>query len=123
VEILADQQDGLPLTLAQQHPLEGGERALAALRGIELQERAIRGQGVEQRQERRERVVEGDVERPHLLRHLGLDSAHVIVLFQVAIAPQQVENRKVGGSLAVGYCGAVEHQPALRIGGLDKLVH
>ena len=35
VQILADQQQGLYLTLAQQHPLEREECVLAALRGIE----------------------------------------------------------------------------------------
>ena len=51
MQILADQQQGLHLTLAQQHPLEGGERVLAALRGIEMQKRTVLWQGVEQRQE------------------------------------------------------------------------
>jgi hypothetical protein len=39
----------------------------------------------------------------------------------VAIAPQQVKDREVGRGLAVGHGGAVEHQPALGLGGLDKL--
>src|SRR5262249_53925386 len=87
VQILADQQQGLPLALAQQYALEGSERVLAALRGIELQKGVVYRKGVEQRQECRNRVLEGGVERPHVLRHLGLDGAGVLALLQVAIAP------------------------------------
>ena len=123
VQILTDQQHGLPLALAQQHPLEGGERALAALRAHQAGGKDCPREGVEQRQERRERVVEGGVERAHLFRHLGLDGPRVLTLLQVVIAPQQVADREVGGGLAVGHRRAVEHQPALRVGVLDKLVH
>ena len=42
-----DQHQWLHLTLAQEHPLEGVERALAALRWIELHERAVLRQSVE----------------------------------------------------------------------------
>ena len=123
MQILTDQQQWLYLALAQQHPLQRSERVLAALRGVELQERAVRWQGVEQRQECRNRVLEGRVERQYLLRHLGLDGAGVLAFLHVAIAPQQVEDREVRGGLAVGHRSAVEHQPALGVSGLDKLVH
>jgi hypothetical protein len=123
VQILADQQQGLCLALAQQHPLKAGERVLAALRSVELPEGTVRGQRVEQREECGNRVLESMVERQHLLRHFGLNGAGVFALLQVAIAPQQVADREVGCGLAVGYRGAVEHQPALGVGRLDKLVH
>ena len=117
VQILADQQEGLHLALAQQHSLERGERALAALRGIKLQKRAVRRQGVEQRQERRNRVVEGrraSAPAPVTLACMVRASSRIL---HVAIAPQQVENREVGRGLAVGHRGTVEHQPALGVGG------
>src|SRR5438128_10926445 len=112
VQIFTDQQQRLPLTLTQQHPLGRAEGVLAALRGLELPEGALRGQGVEQRQERRHRVLEGRVERQHLLRHLDLYGAGVVPLLQAARAPQQVEDGEVGRGLAVGQRGAVEHPPA-----------
>ena len=123
VQILTDQQQGLLLALAQQHPFQGGQRVLAAQRGVELPEGAIRGQGVEQRQERRHRVLESGLERPHLLRDLGLHGRRVIPVLQVAIPSQQIADREVRSGLAVGHRGAVKHQPALRVGHLDKLVH
>jgi hypothetical protein len=86
VQILTDQQQGLYLALAQQHPLERSECVLAALRGIELQERAIRRQGIQQYEERRDGIVEGRVERLDLRCHIGLDGARVLALLQMAIA-------------------------------------
>src|SRR5882724_9888954 len=63
VQVLADQQQGLHLAFAQQHALERGQRALAALRRIEPQERAVLGQRVQQGEQGRQgllqRVVEG----------------------------------------------------------------
>ena len=50
VQVLEDQQQGLHLAFAQQHPLERGERALPPLRGIERQEGAVGGQRVQERQ-------------------------------------------------------------------------
>ena len=48
VQILKDQQERLYLALPQEHPLEGVERALAALRWVECQERAVFWQGVQE---------------------------------------------------------------------------
>ena len=47
------------LAFAQQHALECRKQALAALGWVELAERAVVGQRVEQRQERGQRVLEG----------------------------------------------------------------
>ena len=49
VQILADQEQGLHLAFAQQHALERREGALAALGWIKLAERAVVGQGVQER--------------------------------------------------------------------------
>jgi hypothetical protein len=49
VQILADQQQRLSLTFSQQHALEGIERVLAPPRRVEVQERALRRERVQER--------------------------------------------------------------------------
>ena len=51
VQVLKDQQQGLRLALAQQHPLERFQRALTSLRRVELEEGAVRRQGIQERQQ------------------------------------------------------------------------
>jgi hypothetical protein len=63
VQVLKDQQQRLHLAFTQQQALAGIERALAALRWVKLQERAILRQGVQERQQGGERVLEGLVQR------------------------------------------------------------
>ncbi len=90
--------------------------------GSSVQERAVFRQGVQERQQRRDGVLEGRVERQHLPGHLGPDGARVIVLLHVAVALEQVDDREVGRGLAVGHRGAFEHQPALGVVGVDELI-
>ena len=113
VQVLKDQQQRLHLAFAQQHALEGVERALAALRRVELQERAVLRQGVQERQQRREGVLEGLVQRQHLPGHLGPDGAGVVAVLDMAVALEQVDDREIGRGLAVGHRGALQHPPAL----------
>ena len=40
----------------------------------------------------------------------------------MGIAPEQVEHREVGGGLAVGHGGALEHPPALRVVRVDTFI-
>ena len=47
VQILENQEHRLHLAFAQQHTLERVERPLPPLRGIEFEERAVRGERVE----------------------------------------------------------------------------
>ena len=78
VQILKDQQQRLHLTFAQQHALEGVERALASLRRIERAKRAVLRQGVQERKQRRDGVLEGFVQRQDLPCDLGPDGAGLI---------------------------------------------
>src|SRR5262249_6833295 len=71
VQILEYQQQRLHLAFAQQQTLERRQRALAPLRWIKLQEGAVLWQGVQQRQQRRHRVLKRCVERQHLSPDLG----------------------------------------------------
>ena len=48
VQILANQEQPLLLALAEEHPFEGVERALASLWGIELEEGLVLRQSVQE---------------------------------------------------------------------------
>ena len=122
VQVLKHQQQRLHLAFAQQHALEGLEGALAALRRIEGAKRTVLRQHLQERQQRREGVLQGLVERQHLAGHLGPHRAGVILLVEVAVALEQVKDGEVGCRLAVGHRGALQHQPALGGVGMDKLI-
>ena len=66
VQVLEDQQQRLHLAFAQQHALEGLQRALTPLWRFELLERTVRREDVEQGEERGERLLQRLVERQHL---------------------------------------------------------
>jgi ABC-type uncharacterized transport system ATPase subunit len=75
--------------------LEPVERVLTPLRGIEREERAVRGQGVQEGEHRRDRRVQRLVQGEELPGHLGPDGAGVITLLDVAIALQKVNHGKI----------------------------
>ena len=123
VQILEDQQQRLHLALAQQHALERLEGALAALWGLERAEGAVVGQDVQQPEEGGDRLLQGLVQRQHLPGDLGPHGARLIGVLDVDVALEQVHDREVGGRLAVGHRGTLQHPPALRVVGMDTLVH
>ena len=71
-------------------------------------ELAVR-EGVEQPQQRWNRLLEGRVERQHLPGHLGADGAGVVAILQVAVSPEEIEHREIGRGLAVGNRRTFEH--------------
>src|SRR5438128_11460703 len=75
VQVLEDQQHWLGLAFPQQQALEGLQGALAALRGIEGPNRTVLGEDFQERQHRRQRLLQGRVERQELSRDLGAHSA------------------------------------------------
>ena len=101
VQILEHQQQRLHLTFAQQHALERLERALAALRRIEAAKRTVLRQDLQEGEQRRNRVLEGLIQGQHLAGHFGPDSAHFILVLHMAVAPQEIEHREIGGRLAI----------------------
>jgi hypothetical protein len=123
VQVFKDQEQGLHLAFAQQHPLEPVERALAALRRVEIEKGAVVRHGVQERQQRREGLLERLVEGEHLAGHLGADGARVIAVVHLAVALQQVHDGDVGRRFAVGHRSALQHPPALGAVRVHTLVH
>jgi hypothetical protein len=80
-------------------------------------------QGVQQPQQRGNGLLEGLVQREYLPRHLGADGAGLIAVLHMRIALEQVQHRHIGGGLAVGHRGALQHPPALGAVRVDHLVH
>ena len=86
VQILKDQQQRLHLAFPDQQALERVQGAPTALRRVEGTKGAVVRQHLQERQQRREGVLEGLVERQHLPGHLGPHGAVVVVLLKVAVA-------------------------------------
>src|SRR5262249_14754549 len=53
----------------------------------------------------------------------GRAGARLIGILDMAVTLQQVDDRKIGCRLAVGYRGTLEYPPALGAWGMDTLVH
>ena len=123
VQVLTDQEQGLHLALAQQHAFERLEGTLAALRGLERAKGTVVGQGVQQPEEGRNGLLERLVQRQHLPGDPGPHGTRLIRVLDVDVALEQVNDRKVGRRLAVGHRGTLQHPPALRVVGVDTLVH
>src|SRR5262249_15285537 len=85
VQVFEDQQQRLYLAFAQQHALEGVEGALTPRR-LELLERTVLWEDVQQGEERGERLLQRLVERQHLPGDLGADGARLIPLLDMRIA-------------------------------------
>jgi hypothetical protein len=63
MQVLADQQQGLYLALAQQQARERVERVSAPLHRLQCAEWTVVGQDVQQRQQRRDGVLELRIKR------------------------------------------------------------
>jgi hypothetical protein len=75
VQVFADQEQGLHLAFAQEEPLEGLQSALTPLGRVEVLERAVLRQRIEEGQECWHRLLQALVERQHLAGDLGADGA------------------------------------------------
>src|SRR5262249_51976783 len=80
VQVLTDQEQRLPLACVQEEALEPIKRALAPLWGIKRQERAVRGQDVQEGEQRWDRPVQRLVQGEELPSHLGADGTGVVAL-------------------------------------------
>ena len=86
VQVFEDQEQGLHLAFAQQHPLERLEGALAALRRIEAPGTGCPPAGVQEREQRRDGLLEGLVQRQELPGDLGPDRARLVAVLDCAVA-------------------------------------
>ena len=122
VQVFEDQQQRLHLAFAQQHALERVERALAALRRIELRKGLSSGRASSSASSAG--MVSWSVSSS--VRTCPVTLARmvrgVVALLHMDIALEQVDNREVGRGLAVGHRGTLQHPPALRVVGVDKLI-
>ncbi len=73
VEVLEDHEERLDLALPEQEPLDGVERPLAALAGIERLPHGVLDGYIEERQQRRQDRLEGPIQRQELAGHLLAD--------------------------------------------------
>ena len=101
VEILEDHQQRLELALPEDHPLDGIQRALPALRWIEPQPLGVLDRHVEQRQHRRQRGAEPFVESQQLPIHLLVDPSVVVLVGDLEVALQQVDDGQIRSRLPV----------------------
>jgi hypothetical protein len=122
VQVFKDQQQRLHLTFAQQHALERLQHALTPLRRLELLERTVLWEDVQQGEERGKRLLQRLVERQHLPGDLGPDGAWLIAVLDMRIALEQVNDREVRRGFAIGHRGTFEHQPPLGAVRMDKLI-
>ena len=113
----------LHLAFAQQHPLQAVEPAPAPLRRVEGAKRAVFWQGVQERQQGWNCLLQGGVERQHLPGHSDPDGACVVAILHPDITLQQVEPREIRCGFAVGHGGTLEHQPAPGTVRVDCLVY
>src|SRR5262245_9423936 len=67
-------------------------------------------------------ILQGLVQGQHLAGDLGPDGTRIVVLLHMAVTPEQVNDREIGGRLAVGDRGAFKDQPPRCVVGVDALV-
>jgi hypothetical protein len=122
VQVLEHQTQGLHLALPQQHPFEPFQRPLSSLGRIKVLERVVLREGVQQLEQRGNRLLEGFIEGEHIARDLGPDRPGIVIPRDPAIALEQVEHWDIRRGLALGHRGALQHPPGLGLMGMDELV-
>ena len=80
------------MTLPQEDACERRKRTLAALGRVEGQKGTVVRQPIEQRQQGRDGVLEGLVQRQELPGHFGPDGPQVVAVVDMGIASEQVEH-------------------------------
>src|SRR5215475_13067111 len=77
---------------------------------------------LQQRQEGWQSRPESLIEREQLAGDLLTDTARIIALFDLEVDVEQVDDREIGGGLAVRHGRGLEREPALGAMRMDKLV-
>ena len=123
VQVLKDRQQRLHLALAQQQTLDGIERVLAALGGVQRLPCGVLDRYVEQREEWRQQRLERAVQAKHAPEHLVAHLAMVVTVADLEVALQQIDDWQVAAGLAIGNGRRVQHEPTLHPVRVGELVH
>ena len=102
VEILEDDEERLDLALPEQETLHGVQRSVVALRGLERLPPRILHRHVQEREEGRDSRLEGWIERQHLAGQLLPDLPGIVARIDLAVGPEELDQRQVGHAAAVG---------------------
>jgi hypothetical protein len=122
VQVLEDEEQRLIAAFAEEHEANGLRRQRAAPSQVELHEFMIPGQRVEEPQERGDHVLEPLVERDDHAGDLGAHVARVVPIGELEVAPEEIDQGKIGRGLAVGDRGRLEDAPARRAMRAEELV-
>src|SRR5207249_11854389 len=108
VEILQHEDAGLDLALAEEQALHRIECELAALGRLEAPEAVLRWQGVKKPENGRDHVLECLVQGEQMSGGLGAYRAGVVTLVDTEIGLQEIDDRKIAGSPAIGDSAGLE---------------
>ena len=122
VEILEDEEDGLVVTLPQEQALDGVERALPALGGIEPLPLGVLDGHLEEGQQGGQGRLEGPIQREELSGHLLSNLAVGLAIVDLEVGLEQVDDRQPAGRLAVGHRARFQDEPLLSPVGVGELV-
>ena len=111
VQVLEHQAQRLHLAFAQQQTLDGLQRALAALRGIERLPLWVLDRYLQQRQKGRQRGLQGTLEREEPAGNPLAPRARVVMDLDAEIGLEEVDDREIGGGLAIRDRAARQQEP------------
>ncbi len=111
VEVVDDYEQGLRLADTEHEVLDGLERLLAALRGIEGLPLGLCDRHVEERQERWHQRREGRIEAQEPGGNLVADCWRRVARIEVEVRLEQVHDGPIGDRLVVGDHAGVEQTP------------
>jgi hypothetical protein len=101
VQIFDDENERLALTLPEEQALQGVERAAPARRSIEALPFQVIGRDIQQGEDCGYDSPETFVEDDDFVIDLRAYLPHVIVVFNLKVAPEHIRHRQVGRGLAV----------------------
>jgi hypothetical protein len=86
---------------------------LPPLGRIERQEGTVGRQGVQERQQRRDGLLDGLVQGQEVPRDVGPDGTRLVPVLDVQIALEQIDDRDIGRGFPIRDRGTLYHQPPL----------
>ena len=122
VEVLDDEQQGLPLALPQQQALHGVQGALAALGGLDRLPLRIIDRYIQEPEERWRGGGEGVIKAAEFGSYLLTHRRQRLAILKAEVAFEQVDDWEIGGGLAVGRPLCLQDQPRRREGTMDELI-